>query len=553
MASEITVDDEFVYTISDNDSMSSEEDLDSEGTRQSSKKRKREETHHASKTQKRPNNKRRKKLHQDGNSTAEGLSEDLEREESEENDADSDFASDFEFAVDDGDLLEDFDAWVDPADGKEQPKSVDLHDIIERHRTKTVQEEENDEKQHEGEVGTDQDDSFEGFGNDDELLAEDAFGMGVNPEDEEEEDAEQDGHGHDGEEDTDSIASPVPHPDDLESPSEDEDEEVEDAAEAKRRAEFFSEEDTANGAEPHSSKSVGSFLSLNLSRPIMKGLAAVGFTEPTPIQSKAIPIALLGKDVVGSAVTGSGKTGAFMIPILERLLYRPKKVPTTRVAVLMPTRELAVQCFNVSKKLASFTDITFALIVGGFSLREQESVLKQRPDVVIATPGRFIDHVRNSPSFAVDTLEILVLDEADRMLEEGFADELNEILESIPKSRQTMLFSATMTESIDKLIRVGLNRPVRLMIDAKKQTVAGLVQEFIRLRAGREDKRLAYLMYLCEKIYTERVIIFFRQKKEAHRIRVIFGLCGIMAGELHGSMSQEQVKISVQPRMDFGC
>ena len=104
-----------------------------------------------------------------------------------------------------------------------------------------------------------------------------------------------------------------------------------------------------------------------------------------------------------------------------------------------------------------------------------------------------------------------------------------------------MLFSATMTESIDKLIRVGLNRPVRVMVDAKKQTVSGLVQEFIRLRPGKENKRLAYLMYLCEKVYTERVIIFFRQKKEAHRIRIIFGLCGLKAGELHGSMSQEQV------------
>jgi ATP-dependent RNA helicase DDX27 len=273
----------------------------------------------------------------------------------------------------------------------------------------------------------------------------------------------------------------------------------------------------------------------------MKGLASVGFTEPTPIQLKTIPVALLGKDVVGGAETGSGKTAAFIIPILERLLYRPKKVPTTRVAILMPTRELAVQCFNVARKLASYTDITFAQLVGGFSLREQEAVLKTRPDVVIATPGRFIDHMRNSASFAVDTLEILILDEADRMLEDGFADELNEILTTIPKSRQTMLFSATMTDTVDKLIRVGLNRPVRLMVDAKKQTVQGLVQEFVRLRSGKEDRRLAYLMYLCDNMYTDRVIIFFRQKKEAHRVRVVFALCGMKAAELHGNLSQEQV------------
>jgi ATP-dependent RNA helicase DDX27 len=206
----------------------------------------------------------------------------------------------------------------------------------------------------------------------------------------------------------------------------------------------------------------------------------------------------------------------------------------------MPTRELALQCFNVAKKLASFTDITFGQAIGGLNSREQEKQLKLRPDIVIATPGRFIDLERNSASFVVNTIEILVLDEADRMLEEGFADELNEILSKIPKSRQTMLFSATMTSKVDDLIRVGLQRPVRLMVDAQRQTVSGLVQEFVRLRPGREQKRLAYLMHLCEKIYTDRAIIFFRQKKEAHRVRIIFALCGLKAAELHGSMSQEQ-------------
>ncbi|TPR11067.1 Methyltransferase domain family protein [Aspergillus niger] len=289
-----------------------------------------------------------------------------------------------------------------------------------------------------------------------------------------------------------------------------------------------------------------SFQEFNLSRPILRGLAGVNFSNPTPIQRKTIPVALLGKDIVGSAVTGSGKTAAFVVPILERLLFRPRKVPTSRVAILMPTRELAVQCYNVATKLATYTDITFCQLVGGFSLREQENILKKRPDVIIATPGRFIDHMRNSASFTVDTLEILVLDEADRMLEDGFADELNEILTTIPKSRQTMLFSATMTDTVDKLIRVGLNRPVRLMVDAKKNTAVTLVQEFVRLRPGREDKRLGYLLYLCKEIYTGRVIVFFRQKKEAHRVRIIFGLLGLKAAELHGSMSQEQRIKSVE-------
>lgn len=384
---------------------------------------------------------------------------------------------------------------------------------------------------------------------DDELLAPDAFGMGAvdESEDEDKENTEKqsedesmpdaDGSDDKAASDSDSIASPVAHPDDLQS-DDNEDSEEEDLEEIAKRNAFFAPEDKSATAKETSHTT---FQSFNLSRPILRGLAAVGFSVPTPIQRKAIPVGLLGKDLVGGAVTGSGKTAAFIIPILERLLYRPRKVPTSRVAILMPTRELAVQCYNVATKLATYTDITFCQLVGGFSLREQENVLKQRPDVIIATPGRFIDHMRNSASFTVDTLEILVLDEADRMLEDGFADELNEILTTIPKSRQTMLFSATMTDTVDKLIRVGLNRPVRLMVDSKKQTVGTLVQEFVRLRPGREGKRMGYLALLCSTVYTNRVIVFFRQKKEAHRARIVFGLLGLQAAELHGSMSQEQV------------
>ena len=340
-----------------------------------------------------------------------------------------------------------------------------------------------------------------------------------------------------------AVADAMPDPKDLEEDSE----EVDDAEELAKREAFFAPEEPDSKVNAKEASSSKAFQSMNLSRPILRGLASVGFTNPTPIQKKTIPVALLAKDVVGGAVTGSGKTGAFIIPILERLLHRPKKVPTSRVAILMPTRELAVQCFNVANRLANFTDITFALVTGGFSLREQESVLRSRPDIIIATPGRFIDHMRNSPSFTIDTLEILILDEADRMLEDGFADELNEILTTIPRSRQTMLFSATMTDRVDKLIRVGLNRPVKIMVDLRKQTVVTLTQEFVRLRPGREDKRLGYLAHLCSDVFTERVIVFFRQKREVHRVRIIFGLLGIKAAELHGSMSQEEVSKSLGP------
>ncbi len=476
-------------------------------------------------------------------------------EDVEDND---DIVSDFEFAIGDIDtgMVEEFDGWGKDngtVHSETNPRmkggAVDVDDIIERRRNKRRQAQEDAEQESEAES---EDVEFDGFGDDDELLADDAFGMGAASDSDEEADGSdsEDGSANadimddqaDSEDDAEAAA--VPHPMDLESndSDQDDDSEQEDAEERKKAAAFFAPEESVSQKKKKGVMiGMDSFQAMSLSRPILRGLAAIGFTEPTPIQKKAIPIAMQGKDVVGGAETGSGKTAAFLIPILERLLYRPKKNPTTRVAIFMPTRELAVQCFNVATKLASFTDITFALMAGGFSSREQEAVLKTRPDVVIATPGRFIDHMHNTAAFQVEHLEILVLDEADRMLEEGFESQLNEVLTTIPKSRQTMLFSATMTSSVDKLIRIGMDKPVRLMVDAKKQTVAGLVQEFVRIRQGKEDKRLAYLMYICEKIYTERVIIFFRQKKEAHRVRVVFALCGLKASELHGNMSQEQV------------
>ncbi|WYZ40780.1 hypothetical protein EsH8_IV_001121 [Colletotrichum jinshuiense] len=424
---------------------------------------------------------------------------------------------------------------------------VDLDEIIRRRRQKKegkekpeeAAEEEAADDEAENDMDIDLDDD------DDEVLADDAFGMGVNA-DEEESGAEEDGsdaedaEDDDAASDNDSVATPVDHPDDVHG-SDDDDEE--DAEEQAKRDAFFAPEEPA---KPGKKDNATSFQTMSLSRPLLRGLAAVGFSKPTPIQAKTVPIALMGKDVVGGAVTGSGKTAAFVVPILERLLYRPKKVPTSRVVILTPTRELAIQCHAVATKLAAYTDIKFTLAVGGLSLKAQEVELRLRPDVIIATPGRFIDHMRNSASFNVDTVEILVLDEADRMLEDGFADELNEILTTLPKSRQTMLFSATMTSSVDRLVRVGMNKPARVMVDSQKKTVGTLVQEFIRLRPGREEKRMGYLVHLCKTMHTERVIIFFRQKKEAHRARIIFGLFGLSCAELHGSMNQAQRIASVE-------
>ena len=515
------IEDDFVGTLSDNDDIPDEEVQSSPELvpQTNGTKRKREPAKKATAVKKRK--------------TEEvGAEKDIDDAEDEEGDIEADFTFDDQQNA----ALGDFAGW----DGEAEEEEDVVMRIVKRKQAKAVKavenrssDEDEDEDSDVEEAGVDHEDdeaSIDGFGNG--VDVEDAGEGASDGEAAEVNSAEDDS---DDEEDHDAdMAAPVAHPDDMESGSEAD--EVEDAAEMAKQAAFFAPDDhnapTASG--------VGSFSNMSLSRPILKGLAEQKFTAPTPIQRKTIPVALEGKDVVGGAVTGSGKTAAFIIPILERLLYRPQRVPTTRVAILMPTRELALQCLAVAQKLAAFTNITFGRAIGGLNPREQEKELKLRPDIVIATPGRFIDFMRNSPAFQVDKLEILVLDEADRMLEEGFADELNEILTTIPKSRQTMLFSATMTSKVDDLIRVGLQRPVRLMVDAQKTSATGLVQEFVRLRPGRESKRLGYLLYLCTQIHTSRCIIFFRQKKDAHRIRIVFALLGLQAAELHGAMTQEQ-------------
>jgi ATP-dependent RNA helicase DDX27 len=573
-------DDDFVFTLSDNEDaprFDDEEDNDMLGDAPVDNKKRKREVEAPKPKNKKQKQQEKQQLKNAKKNKKNAVPEPEPESEEEDSDAAEDATEDdgvlnpeFEFDVGGAanrGVTEGFDGWGAADDQKKSgdKKAVDIDDIIERRQAKKEAASKKQKKKTqdvEESASASEDDAASEAGapvdfEDDELMAADGFGMGVDGEEEseaegpevgsgpedideeksEDEDADEDDD-DDAASDNDSVATPVGHPDDIGSDGGSDGESEVDEEEAEKRKAFFAPEEKT---DLKASMAKMTFQEFNLSRPILRGLASVGFTDPTPIQRKAIPVALLGKDIVGSAVTGSGKTAAFVVPILERLLFRPRKVPTSRVVILMPTRELAVQCYNVAVKLATFTDVTFCQLIGGFSLREQENVLKKRPDVIIATPGRFIDHMRNSPSFTVDTLEIMVLDEADRMLEDGFADELNEILTTIPKSRQTMLFSATMTDSVDKLIRVGMNRPMRLMVDAKKNTVSTLVQEFVRLRPGREEKRLGYLLHLCKEVYTKRVIIFFRQKKEAHRVRIIFGLLGLKAGELHGSLSQDQV------------
>ncbi|CAH2097485.1 unnamed protein product [Euphydryas editha] len=292
--------------------------------------------------------------------------------------------------------------------------------------------------------------------------------------------------------------------------------------------------------EPPQYDEQASFYMMNLSRPLLKAIGSLNYVHPTPIQAATIPIALLGKDICACAATGTGKTAAYMLPVLERLLYKAAAERVTRVLVLVPTRELGAQVHTVTRQLSQNTAVTVGLSVGGLDVKYQESVLRHNPDIVIATPGRLIDHIRNTPSFGLHSIEVLILDEADRMLDEYFAEQMKEIIRQCSPKRQTMLFSATMSEEVKDLAAVSLNKPVKLFVDSNKDVAFNLRQEFVRIRKERESDREAILAALVCRTFRDRAVVFVQTKKQAHRLHVALGLLGIKVAELHGALNQPQ-------------
>ncbi|OHA09383.1 MAG: hypothetical protein A3B37_02365 [Candidatus Sungbacteria bacterium RIFCSPLOWO2_01_FULL_59_16] len=274
----------------------------------------------------------------------------------------------------------------------------------------------------------------------------------------------------------------------------------------------------------------GTFYGLGIAPAMLEILERLRFATPTPIQRQSIPIAIEGKDVVGIAQTGTGKTLAFGIPMLQRLAKTKG-----RGLIILPTRELALQVDEAIRQLGKSLGLRTAVLIGGLSMQPQIQAIRGNPHVVIATPGRLIDHL-NQKIIRLDTVHVLVLDEADRMLDMGFAPQIKRILEAIPRDRQTMLFSATMPNEIMKMAATYMKLPIRVEIAPTGTTVERVTQELFIV--SREAK-----MRLLEKILNEyrgSTLVFTRTKHGARKITKSVRGMGESAAEIHSNRSLAQ-------------
>jgi len=276
------------------------------------------------------------------------------------------------------------------------------------------------------------------------------------------------------------------------------------------------------------------FSALALHPSLLKGVKELGFTRPTPIQADAIPPALAGRDLLACAMTGSGKTAAFVLPMLHHLLGKPRG--TTRALVLSPTRELAQQILGDVNDLGVHTPVTAAAVYGGVGMGPQEHALRSGVDIVVATPGRLLDHMK-APYARFAGLEVLVLDEADRMLDMGFLPDIRRILRHLPTQRQTLFFSATMPGPIAALTREMLKNPVTINMERKSAPAVGITQAVYPVR---QELKAALFLALLAKGDMQEALVFTRTKHRADRLAKHLMREGIKAERIHGNRSQAQ-------------
>ncbi len=282
------------------------------------------------------------------------------------------------------------------------------------------------------------------------------------------------------------------------------------------------------------------FSSLGLHPALLQGLKDLGFSRPTPIQSDAIPPALEGQDLLACAMTGSGKTAAFLLPILHKLIDKPRR--TTRALVLTPTRELAAQILEELNQMAVHTPVTAAAVFGGVGMGPQEHAFRSGVDVMIATPGRLLDHFR-FPYAKLAGVEYLVLDEADRMLDMGFLPDIKRVLKHLPPKRQTLFFSATMPPPIAALTRELLRNPVTINRERRSAPAVGITQAVYPVQ---QELKSALFLHLLQGKLINEALVFTRTKHRANRLQAYLVKNGIEAERIHGNRSQAQRTSALQ-------
>ncbi len=275
-----------------------------------------------------------------------------------------------------------------------------------------------------------------------------------------------------------------------------------------------------------------SFKELTLPPAIHRALEQMKFDQPTPIQAQAIPVALAGRDLIGCAQTGTGKTAAFCIPVLDRLLADPEAT----ALMLAPTREIAQQIELFWRDLSQFCpDVMSAILIGGASMQPQLRALAKRPRVLVATPGRLIDHLRTKRQLLAKT-SMLVLDEADRMLDMGFAPQLRQILQFVPRERQTFLFSATWDSNVDQLAKAYTANPTRVSVGTASRAATTIQQTSIETSSQKKNETL-----LAELNQREgSILVFARTKSRTDRVARYLSMEGVNAYRIHGGRSQAQ-------------
>jgi ATP-dependent RNA helicase RhlE len=277
------------------------------------------------------------------------------------------------------------------------------------------------------------------------------------------------------------------------------------------------------------------FSDLSLDQRILKAVEKKGYLTPTPIQAKAIPAVLAGKDLMAAAQTGTGKTAGFTLPILQKLIPGPRVKPNqARVLILTPTRELAAQVAESVKEYGSSLGLKYAVVFGGVNINPQKLKLLKGVDILVATPGRLLD-LYNQKVVKFPKLEILVLDEADRMLDMGFIHDIKKIMALLPKKRQNLMFSATFSKEIRTLAKGIINNPVEISVGVRNSTIEVVDQWLV---AVDQKKKADLLIHLIQQNKWEQALIFIRTKHGANRLSKKLEGHGIKAAAIHGNKSQ---------------